>query len=439
MKKPFSLGWGAMESVTKVKSLIMIVIVISVIIGAFYMLSLSSKEGKPAPDFSLKDTSGNVVKLSEHKGKVVVLDFMAIYCVPCKEEMGELREVNHKYDPSEVMLISISVDKNDVGNLESYRQANAGNWTFCVDETGSVASAYGITSIPRLIVVDKSGIIRYDHTGTEDARVLMGEIDNAMSSSSTGSNAASSSGNTNMVLLAMTFAIGVMSFFSPCNFPMLPSYITYYLSRDENKEEKEGKSGKNEEVKEDRKASPNVARAGMRGAGFGSVTASGFFVVFLALGVPISFASGDIMKYLPWMTLIVGIALFVVGILMLANVNMSVVIPMKAPMKRSILSFFVFGIGYALASTGCVLPLFIMVTMMALSSGGFATAFVVFIVYALGMGIVMVIVSVLVATSKELMINKLQAMMPYVKKVSGAILIAAGAYMIFARFVPGLG
>jgi len=422
-----------MEKRNRILAFVIVALILVGIIGLFLVIEFTSKEGKAAPDFTLTDTYGNRIKLSEQRGKVVLLDFMAIYCQPCKEEMGELKEVYKRYNESEFILISISVDRNDLGKLEGYKKENADNWTFCVDETGSVSSSYGITSIPRLFVIDKNGIIQFDHTGTIDSSILISEIEKARNTTSSSENEQDMSSNSNIILFSMTFAIGMMSFFSPCNFPMLPSYITYYLSRDENNSECENcKKSENKEDKKEQK----LKRAGLRGAAFGSVTALGFFAVFLALGIPISLASTEIMNYLPWLTIVVGVSLIIVGSLMLADVNLSISVPVKAPMKKSALSFFIFGLGYALASTGCVLPLFIMVTMMALSSGGFAVALIVFLVYATGMGLVMVIVSVLVATSKELIIDKLQKFMPHVKKISAIILIAAGLFMVLERYIP---
>lgn len=119
---------------------------------------LSAERNAAAPDFALKDLSGRNISLSDHKGKVVLLEFWATWCPPCKASVPALIELNRKYGQKGLVVIGVSID-TDSDALEKVKQfAAAHNINYPVllaDEV--VQKAYDITSIPTTILIGKDG------------------------------------------------------------------------------------------------------------------------------------------------------------------------------------------------------------------------------------------------------------------------------------------
>jgi peroxiredoxin len=129
--------------------------------------------GQAAQDFMLTDLEGNSVSLSQFRGKVVVLDFWATWCPPCREEMPELESAYNKYREKGVEVVAVSTDDSKEP-VESFVKQN--NITFIVlhapaEKMASIDQFYKITSIPRVLVIDREGTIRADITGYSPGRV----------------------------------------------------------------------------------------------------------------------------------------------------------------------------------------------------------------------------------------------------------------------------
>ncbi|SEM17060.1 Peroxiredoxin [Mesobacillus persicus] len=125
-------------------------------------MKMSADVSKQAPEFSLRTLEGNEVKLSDYKGKKVIINFWATWCPPCKAEMPAMQKlyerVNGQFD-----LLAINIDpKNDVAGF-----VNDNRITFPVllDESGKINESYSILSVPTTFLVDEKGIIVKKHIG----------------------------------------------------------------------------------------------------------------------------------------------------------------------------------------------------------------------------------------------------------------------------------
>jgi hypothetical protein len=152
------------------------------------------------------------------------------------------------------------------------------------------------------------------------------------------------------------------------------------------------------------------------------------------IGLPVSFGVGAVARAVPWTGLATGAVLAAVGALTLAGVRLPLPVHprLRVRRERGLGAMFMFGVGYGAASLGCTLPL--LLTLVGASVGG--DKFTVFLAYGLGMAIVLMALSVLVALLREGATRSVNRILPYLNRTAGGLLIAAGGYLIYywARF-----
>ena len=131
-------------------------------------------------DFELVDVDGNVFKLSDHRGKVVVLDLMATWCPPCSALVEELKEVQAELG-DDVVVVSVSVDpSHDTDDvLKSYAESKGIAWTVARDTVG-LAAQFGVSAIPTIVIVDPEGRVSSIHVGFVSSEELIDLVEEAM-------------------------------------------------------------------------------------------------------------------------------------------------------------------------------------------------------------------------------------------------------------------
>jgi len=116
----------------------------------------------PAPDFETKNLNGETFRLSDQKGKVVVLDFWATWCGPCVREMPMLQEYQSKY-PGFVML---GVDqKEEAAKVKDFIDKSSIKYPILLDPDGKVSEMFQIMLLPTTIFIDEQGVVRFRHLG----------------------------------------------------------------------------------------------------------------------------------------------------------------------------------------------------------------------------------------------------------------------------------
>ena len=148
-KIPFSLNSGDKKSDKKGKQ---------EDASAAPKVSHREKIGKPAPDFQVIDLNGQELSLKKYRGQVVLLDFWATWCIPCRAEMPHLKKVYDTYKDQKFEIIGVSLDQSK-SVLDSYIETQNITWQQFLDKSG-VAKMYNVTGIPATFLIDGDGIVR---------------------------------------------------------------------------------------------------------------------------------------------------------------------------------------------------------------------------------------------------------------------------------------
>jgi cytochrome c-type biogenesis protein len=152
---------------------IVFIILIAIISFAFYRPSNEIEFS----DFTLTDLNGQTFKLSDFRGKVVIIDFMATWCKPCLIETANLIEIWRDHG-DELIIISIDADPSETEDqLRNFKEDfPEATWIWAMD-TENLAYDHKIMSIPTLIIFDQNGKIVARHEGITDNQILIDEIE----------------------------------------------------------------------------------------------------------------------------------------------------------------------------------------------------------------------------------------------------------------------
>ncbi len=209
------------------------------------------------------------------------------------------------------------------------------------------------------------------------------------------------------------FALGMVALINPCGFALLPAYLGFFLGLDD--------------ADEGERRITALNRAQIVGLSL----SIGFLAVFGLIGIVFAGALSTISQYLPWVTLIMGVGLVILGVAMLRGFQPLVKIPKleKGTGSRSTFSMFLFGVSYAIASLSCTIGLFLS----AVPTAGdftFAERVGAFVSYGIGMGLLATVLTLAVAFGKKGIVGKMRSVLPKINLISAIILVVVGIYVM---------
>ena len=269
---------------------------------------------------------------------------------------------------------------------------------------GIAAVAYGIAVVGALLVRNATGIDAVNRF----VELLSGS---------------SGAGISNVgIKLGFAFAVGAASAVNPCGFAMLPAYLGLYVSGGNQDDER-------------RRPFRLVGRAIMVGLS----VSLGFVALFGAVGLVLGFGSqAVVVAALPYVGLAVGVLLIGAGAYMAGGGKIYTSLAQRAasrigdPSQVNVSGYVLFGVSYGLASLSCTLPLFLAVLGVGagLSSGWLDTVGQ-FVLYAAGMGSVIMVLTLGMAVARSVLIRWMRAVLPYVGVVGAWLMVVAGTYIVF--------
>jgi cytochrome c biogenesis protein CcmG/thiol:disulfide interchange protein DsbE len=173
------------------KKILTSIIVLVCVLAGFWIINMSPKvtrspeaavetsgrEGyKTAPDFALMDISGDETRLSDFRGKVVILDFWATWCPPCRAEIPHFIELYSEYKDNGLEIIGVTMDWNASRQAGPFAAENGMNYTVLIGDRKTADLYGGIVSIPTTFIIDREGGLRKKYIGYQDKSVFEKDI-----------------------------------------------------------------------------------------------------------------------------------------------------------------------------------------------------------------------------------------------------------------------
>ncbi len=152
-------------------------VIVAVLIG-LALYSIRRKHGpehRPAPDFNLPQLNGQVLQLSSYRGKVVLLDFWATWCVPCRAEIPQFIELQRKYGDRGLQIIGVSMDDSP-DPVRDFNQQFHVNYPVVMGNAKTGELYGGVLGLPIAFVIGKDGLIYSKKIGAADVTILEREI-----------------------------------------------------------------------------------------------------------------------------------------------------------------------------------------------------------------------------------------------------------------------
>lgn len=215
-------------------------------------------------------------------------------------------------------------------------------------------------------------------------------------------------------------AAGMASAVNPCGFAMLPAYLGMYIG---------------DEVGQTIVTSP-VEHFG-RAILVGLTVTAGFVVLFSVVGVVIGLGADFVGDLLQWLGLLIGIGLVLAGAWMVgggkfySGVAARAASHMGNPTDVSMKGYFIFGISYGTASLSCTLPIFLAVLGISVAGVGVSSVLSDFLLFALGMGLVIMALTLGMAFFKTAMVGALKKALPYIQPLGSGLMVISGTYIVF--------
>lgn len=376
--------------------------------AAFYALQ---PRAEGTPDLVLPTTDNETFVLSEQQGTVVLLDFFQIACDSCKILERELEKASASWNASQVRIVSIGLEPdNSLEDLAQYKAKHNLTWTVARDADNGMQK-FGVFAVPAFFILNARGDVVFSHTG-------IGSLNQAKIEAEVARTLAQDRAPVQLArysLWGLAVVAAVAAFFAPCAIGLLPAYVAHTV----------------------RFPGPGKHRPWRRAASLGLLAALGLLLVFLAIGGLAVALGASVSPYVPWLGPVVGVALALVGLLLLLRPYSLTLqrifspltqITATAPGRAPHVAYFLYGVGYGAGAAGCTAPVIINLFILAAGVGSRAAITVVFL-YAVTAALLMVVLTLVVAGGRQGLARWIQRHARHVEVASALFYILGGLFL----------
>jgi len=211
---------------------------------------------------------------------------------------------------------------------------------------------------------------------------------------------------------ALAITAGMVATVNPCGFALLPAYLSAFVGL----QDRPGRLG-------------SVGRA----LAVSAVLTAGFVTVFGLLGMVFSSALEEVQQYAPWFTIVFGLLVAGIGIWLLSGRDLVLSLPKleRGGTDGTLPSMYLFGVSYAIASLSCAIAPFLVVTSSVSNADNFASRVLTFVLYGVGMGLVITVLTVALALARSGVVARFRELLPVMNRVAGVLMVVTGAYVAY--------
>ncbi len=376
----------------------------AVVIGIFLLIALGiialslysqpSYSGTKCPSYNLKSSDGKELSSERFKDRIVILNLIGEYCPWCHKEFSVLQDVHNNYP--NVVIISVLLDFDNKITLNQFKQENGITWYLALD-TDNLGKKFSVVGTPTSVVVSNNIIVE-KFGGYKSFESFRDAIEEAQDIKSSGNPPPRVS------TVALAISAAPLIFFAPCSFPMLFAYGAYSL-----------------------KKSMEPLREGF----IFSLSIVIFFGIIGLLAI-ITGGTVNFAQYEDIIYLVTAIFLIALGTILVYRLEGYLEILFRPLLKigGKKTTSFSFGLGYSAAALGCDFPIILALFMLAIEENALNRAFIITLFLVL-LFIISFSVSTAIIGSARAIRKKLKFVSRYSVPISGIILIAVGAYMLW--------
>jgi len=385
------------------------------------LLLTGNASASTAPDFEATDlATGDPVSLQDLQGDVVLLNTWATWCTPCKEEMPWLQALSDRYADQGLQVVGVSIDRNGQDDaVQAFAEDHGVTFPVWRDSSNRFARAFETTGVPETLLIGRDGEILYRWKGAlvEENADDLTLIEDALAGTVTDASQVTST--VARVGIPVAFAAGLLSFLSPCVFPLIPTYAAVI-------------SGMS--FAELRSTDREVKRRARRATAInGLLFVLGFTTVFMLFGASATALGGWLQEYRIWIARVGGVFLAILGLHLLGLLRLPFA-DRTVKMDLGGRSYgragtFLIGVAFGAGWTPCIGPALASILTIAAADATVREGTGLLAIYSLGLAVPFLLATVLVDKFMAES-SRFRAWLPRMQQVSGVLILLIAALLL---------
>lgn len=374
----------------------------------------SATSASTAPDFEATSLdTGQETTLADLRGDVVLLNTWATWCTPCKEEMPWLETLSARYADQGLHVVGVSIDRSGQDDaVQAYADDLGVTFQIWRDPSNRFARAFDTTGVPETLLIGRDGEVLYRWKGAlvEENQADLTLIEEALAGTVTDASQVTS--RVARVGIPVAFAAGLLSFLSPCVFPLIPTYAAVI-------------SGMS--FAELRSKDAQTKRRARRVTAInGLLFVLGFTTVFMIFGASATALGGWLQEYRVWIARIGGVLLAVLGLHLLGLLRLPFA-DRTVKMDLGGRSYgragtFLIGVAFGAGWTPCIGPALASILTIAAADATVSEGVGLLAIYSLGLAVPFMVATVLVDKFMTES-SRFRVWLPRVQKASGVLVL----------------